>query len=202
MYHQSDSDDEKLTPQSISSSDNKNELDSYINSKSQSSDVTVTHVTDRENLLPHAASVIKASPENQNNVSIERRLAQKKIKRVDEHVLKKYTLLEKLGHGAYGICFKVQCLRTNRILCLKKCFEAFGSSTDAQRCYREIMILMQLRGHQNVINLENVMKANNHKDIYLVTDYMESDLHAVIRGKILAEVHKQYVVYQIAKALK
>ena len=31
---------------------------------------------------------------------------------------------------------------------------------------------------------------------------MEADLHAVIRANILEEVHKQYVVYQLLKAIK
>ena len=31
---------------------------------------------------------------------------------------------------------------------------------------------------------------------------MEADLHAVIRANILEKIHKQYVVYQILKAIK
>lgn len=46
------------------------------------------------------------------------------------------------------------------------------------------------------------MKAENDRDIYLVFDYMETDLHAVIRANILEEIHKQYVMYQLFKALK
>lgn len=30
----------------------------------------------------------------------------------------------------------------------------------------------------------------------------ETDLHAVIRANILEEVHKQYILYQLLKALK
>jgi len=33
--------------------------------------------------------------------------------------------------------------------------------------------------------LQNVLKAENDKDIYLIFDYMETDLHAVIRANIL-----------------
>ena len=36
----------------------------------------------------------------------------------------------------------------------------------------------------------------------MVFDYMETDLHAVIRAKILEEIHKQYIIYQVLKALK
>lgn len=43
--------------------------------------------------------------------------------------------------------------------------------------------------------------AENDRDIYLVFDFMETDLHAVIRAGILQDVHKQYIIYQLLKAL-
>ena len=43
------------------------------------------------------------------------------------------------------------------------------------------MYLQALTGHENIIRLNNVLKAENDRDIYLVFDYMETDLHAVIR---------------------
>ena len=39
-------------------------------------------------------------------------------------------------------------------------------------------------------------KADNDRDIYLIFEYMETDLHAVIRANILEDVHKQYIMYQ------
>lgn len=39
-------------------------------------------------------------------------------------------------------------------------------------------------------------------DIYVICDFMESDLHNVIKAGILEDVHKQYILYQILKALK
>eukprot|EP00967_Tisochrysis_lutea_P039633 scaffold47522_cov18-Tisochrysis_lutea.AAC.2 len=50
--------------------------------------------------------------------------------------------------------------------------------------------------------LLNVLKAENDRDLYLIFEYMETDLHAVIRANILEEVHKQYIMYQMFKALK
>ena len=85
---------------------------------------------------------------------------------------------------------------------LKKIFDAFQNATDAQRTYREVIFLQQMGEHENIVQLQNVMKADNHRDLYLVFEYMETDLHAVIRANILAEVHKQYIMYQTFKALK
>jgi mitogen-activated protein kinase 15 len=76
------------------------------------------------------------------------------------------------------------------------------NATDAQRTFREIMYLQEIANQENIIRLQNVHKADNDKDIYLVFDYMETDLHAVIRANILEEIHKQYVIYQLLKALK
>ena len=43
---------------------------------------------------------------------------------------------------------------------------------------------------------------DNDLDIYLITDYMESDLHAVIRANILEEIHKRYIIYRFVRSLK
>jgi len=64
------------------------------------------------------------------------------------------------------------------------------------------MFLEELSGHENIVHLSNVIKAENDKDIYLVFEYMDTDLHAVIRAGILEEIHKQYVIWQTLKCLK
>ena len=64
------------------------------------------------------------------------------------------------------------------------------------------MLLQELDGHDNIIRLLNVIKAENDKDIYLVFEFMETDLHTVIRANILESIHKQYIIYQLLKALK
>ena len=63
-------------------------------------------------------------------------------------------------------------------------------------------MFLQEFNHDNIIKLLDVIKAENDRDIYLVFEFMEIDLHSLIREEILKEKHKQFVVYQIAKALK
>ena len=121
---------------------------------------------------------------------------------IDRHVLRKYEIVQKLGRGAYGIVWKAIDKKTREVVALKKCFDAFQNATDAQRTFREIMFLQELNGHENIVRLLNVLKADNDQDIYLICDYMESDLHAVIRANILEEIHKQYIIYQLLRALK
>ena len=91
--------------------------------------------------------------------------------------------------------------KSKETVALKKIFDAFQNATDAQRTYREIVFLEQMRGHENIVALHESIKADNDRDIYLVFEYMETDLHAVIRANILEEIHKQYIMYQAFKAL-
>jgi len=122
---------------------------------------------------------------------------------IDKHVLKKYEIGQKVGKGAYGIVWKAVDKSSRKTVALKKIFDAFQNSTDAQRTFREIMFLQELNvnHHPNIIRLVNVLKADNDKDIYLVFEFMEINLHAVIRANILEEVHKKYILYQAIKAL-
>jgi len=121
---------------------------------------------------------------------------------IDAHILVKYEVLQKLGKGAYGIVWKVRDKESNEVFALKKIFGAFQNATDAQRTFREIIFLQELSEHENIITLLDVMKADNDKDIYLVFEYMETDLHAVIRANILEDIHKRFIIYQLLKAIK
>mmetsp|Transcript_7943 Transcript_7943/g.12737 ORF Transcript_7943/g.12737 Transcript_7943/m.12737 type:complete len:355 (+) Transcript_7943:120-1184(+) len=121
---------------------------------------------------------------------------------IDKHVLRKYEILQKLGKGAYGIVWKAIDKKTREVVALKKIFDAFQNATDAQRTFREIMFLQEMNNHENIIRLLNVLKADNDRDIYLTFEFMETDLHAVIRANILEDIHKQYIMYQLLKALK
>jgi len=120
---------------------------------------------------------------------------------IDAHVTRKYEIQQKLGKGAYGIVWKALDKKTQKVVALKKIFDAFTNGTDAQRTYREVMFL-RMMNHDNIVKLENVLRAENDKDIYLVFEYMETDLHAVIRGNLLEGIHKIYVIYQLLKAMK
>ena len=124
------------------------------------------------------------------------------VEEIESHVLKRYELLNKQGKGAYGVVFKAKDKKTGDIVALKKNFDAFQNATDSQRTYREVMLLQELNGHENIIPLLNVIKAENDKDIYLVFEYMETDLHTVIRANILEPIHKKFIMYQLLKAMK
>uniref|UniRef100_A0A8C0QJW0 Mitogen-activated protein kinase 15 n=1 Tax=Chelonoidis abingdonii TaxID=106734 RepID=A0A8C0QJW0_CHEAB len=104
---------------------------------------------------------------------------------------------------AYGIVWKAIDRRTGEIVAVKKIFDAFRNRTDAQRTFREIMFLQEFGEHPNIIKLLNVIRAQNDRDIYLIFESMETDLHAVIKkGNLLKDIHKCYILYQLLKATK
>eukprot|EP00128_Syssomonas_multiformis_P011555 Colp12_sorted_trinity150504_noHs@24212 len=121
---------------------------------------------------------------------------------IDRKILERYEIKQKLGKGAYGIVWKAYDRRSGEVVAVKKIFDAFQNATDSQRTYREIMFLQELSGHENIIKLHNTIRADNDKDIYLIFEYMDTDLHAVIRANILEDVHKRYIMHQLFRCLK
>ncbi|KAL8181384.1 UNVERIFIED_CONTAM: Mitogen-activated protein kinase 15 [Gekko kuhli] len=122
---------------------------------------------------------------------------------VEERVARRYEIRRRLGKGAYGIVWKAVDRKTGGTVAVKKIFDAFRNRTDAQRTFREIMFLQEFGEHPNIIKLLNVIRAQNDKDIYLVFESMETDLHAVIKkGNLLKDIHKCYILYQLLKATK
>ncbi len=127
---------------------------------------------------------------------------EEKVDRVEEHIKKRFILQKKVGQGAYGVVFKAIDKKTKEQVALKKLFGAFQDEVDSQRTFREVMLLQELNGHDNIIRLLNVIKAENDLDLYLIFDYMEADLFNVIRANILQDIHRKFIIYQILKAIK
>ena len=107
---------------------------------------------------------------------------------IDRHVLRKYDVVQKLGKGAYGIVWRAMDKRTKEVVALKKIFDAFQNATDAQRTFREVMFLQEMKGHEHIVTLTNVLKADNDRDIYLVFEFMETDLVRNISAHVSTHV--------------
>jgi mitogen-activated protein kinase 15 len=120
---------------------------------------------------------------------------------IEAHILKYYDVGLKIGKGAYGVVWKCEDKKKKTVYALKKNFDAFQNTQDAQRIYREIILLQEF-DHENIVKLNKVMKADNDRDIYMLFEYSETDLYAVLKANILEDVHKQFVIYQLLKSLK
>ena len=118
---------------------------------------------------------------------------------IDQRVLKRYDICQKVGQGAYGVVWKAVHRKKGHIVALKKCFDAFRCDVDAQRTYREVMYLKALSSfgggggddddvgsHPNIIKLHNVIRGtDNDRDLYITFEYLDTDLSQVIKARIL-----------------
>ncbi|XP_045513831.1 extracellular signal-regulated kinase 2 [Pieris brassicae] len=133
----------------------------------------------------------------------EKKSPEENMSEIDEHILKRFDVKKRLGKGAYGIVWKAIDKKSKDVVAIKKIFDAFRNQTDAQRTFREIIFLQSFRNHPNIVKLHSIHRAANNRDIYLGFEYMETDLHNVIkRGNILKDIHKRYIMYQMLKATK
>lgn len=72
------------------------------------------------------------------------------------------------------------------------------------RTYREIKILRHLANHENIITIRDVFLGlnNNNKDVYIVFDYMDTDLKRVLESnQALTNDHIKYFSYQILNGI-
>jgi mitogen-activated protein kinase 15 len=58
------------------------------------------------------------------------------------------------------------------IIILILTLQAFQNATDAQRTFREVVILQALKGNGNIVSLFHVIRADNDKDLYLLFEYL------------------------------
>ena len=118
----------------------------------------------------------------------------------------RYTPIESIGTGAYGVVCAAKDNRTGRKVAIKKIPRAFDVLTVAKRTYRELKILRHLR-HDNIISIMDVMEPPEadeaFNDVYVVLDLMESDLHHIIHSvQPLSDEHVKFFLYQICRGLK
>jgi mitogen-activated protein kinase 1/3 len=131
----------------------------------------------------------------------------------DVHVIHKeefvldthYKPVKRLGEGAYGAVISVKDLRSDKMYAVKKNMNVFQTKPIAQRILREMRILGTL-DHPNIIKLVDIIdpvSVDDFNSIYLVLDYMQSDLHRIIQSKnVLSDAHVSFIVYQILCGLK
>ena len=67
-----------------------------------------------------------------------------------------------------------------RHVAIKRIFNAFANKVDAKRTYREIMYLLHLCDHPNIVKLHDVIPSKNDLDVYLVMEEFDTDLSQVI----------------------
>ncbi|KAK2638616.1 hypothetical protein Ddye_026411 [Dipteronia dyeriana] len=117
----------------------------------------------------------------------------------------RYKLLEVIGKGSYGVVCAAIDTHTGEKVAIKKINDVFEHISDAIRILREVKLLRLLR-HPDIVEIKRIMlppSKREFKDIYVVFELMESDLHQVIKANDdLTREHHQFFLYQMLRALK
>ncbi|KAK9268910.1 hypothetical protein L1049_000675 [Liquidambar formosana] len=117
----------------------------------------------------------------------------------------RYKILEVVGKGSYGLVCAAIDTHTGEKVAIKKIHDVFEHISDATRILREIKLLRILR-HPDIVEIKRIMlppSRREFKDIYVVFELMESDLHQVIKANDdLTREHQQFFLYQMLRALK
>ncbi|KAJ4889445.1 Mitogen-activated protein kinase 8 [Raphanus sativus] len=117
----------------------------------------------------------------------------------------RYQVQEVVGKGSYGVVASALDTHTGERVAIKKINDVFEHVSDATRILREIKLLRLLR-HPDVVEINHIMlppSRREFRDIYVVFELMESDLHQVIKANDdLTPDHYQFFLYQLLRGLK
>ncbi|KAK9062852.1 hypothetical protein SSX86_020042 [Deinandra increscens subsp. villosa] len=117
----------------------------------------------------------------------------------------RYEVQEVVGKGSYGVVGSATDTHTGEKVAIKKINDVFEHVSDATRILREIKLLRLLR-HPDVVEIRHIMlppSRREFRDVYVVFELMESDLHQVIRANDdLTPEHHQFFLYQLLRGLK
>ncbi|KAL6973617.1 Mitogen-activated protein kinase 9 [Sarracenia purpurea var. burkii] len=117
----------------------------------------------------------------------------------------RYQIQEVVGKGSYGIVGSAIDTQTGERVAIKKINDVFEHVSDATRILREIKLLRLLR-HPDIVEIKHIMlppSRREFRDIYVIFELMESDLHQVIKANDdLTPEHYQFFLYQLLRGLK
>ncbi|CAN6481929.1 unnamed protein product [Victoria cruziana] len=117
----------------------------------------------------------------------------------------RYKIEEVIGKGSYGVVCSAYDNYTGEKVAIKKINDIFEHVSDATRILREIKLLRLLR-HPDIVEIKHILlppSGREFKDIYVVFELMESDLHQVIKANDdLTPEHYRFFLYQLLRGLK
>lgn len=128
----------------------------------------------------------------------------RRTRRVIFNISSSFQVERVLGEGAYGIVCSARHLATGITVAIKK-VEPFDKPLCCLRTLREITLLQKFKGHENIVLLFDVQKPANFalfNEVYLIQEYLPSDLAKIIQTHVLNDEHCQYFAYQLLRGLK
>ena len=108
-----------------------------------------------------------------------------------------------IGEGAYGTVCSAVHKPSGKTVAIKK-VTPFDHTLFCLRTLREIKLLKYFN-HENVVSVLDMNKPADlpsFREVYIIQELMQTDLHRVIRTQDLSDDHCQYFAYQTLRALK
>mmetsp|Transcript_21191 Transcript_21191/g.50141 ORF Transcript_21191/g.50141 Transcript_21191/m.50141 type:complete len:473 (+) Transcript_21191:238-1656(+) len=118
----------------------------------------------------------------------------------------RYRIKKLVGQGAFGCVVSGEKSCGTKVA-IKKVANATADKTAAKRLLREIRFLRHLRGHPNVVSVEDIVvrrsSPNSKLDVYIVTELMEADLEQIIKSsQALSPEHVRCLIFQLLNGLR
>lgn len=117
----------------------------------------------------------------------------------------RFQIREVIGRGRRGLVRAAVDTHTGEWVAIKKISDIFEHVSDAIMILREIKLLRLLR-HPDIMDIKHIIlpsSPTDFKDIFIVFELMESDLHQVIMdNEDLTQEHHRFFLYQLLRAVK
>lgn len=117
----------------------------------------------------------------------------------------KYTVQQIIGEGASGVVCSAINRETGELVAVKRVSRGFDKVPVSVRILRELKFLRLLRGHENIVEIKDILmpaSTRNFNDVFVVFELMPTDLAHVLRSKTeLSNLHIQYFMYQLLRGI-
>ena len=115
-----------------------------------------------------------------------------------------YKILKLIGDGSFGEVYQAQDKVTGEMVAMKKMKDVYSSWEEAMSM-PEIKCLLQLQ-HLNIVKLREVFWSPKEKELFLVFELLQSDMHDLIKarrkaGNGFSEQEIKIIIYSILKGI-
>ncbi|KAI6192098.1 putative serine/threonine-protein kinase [Aphelenchoides bicaudatus] len=106
-----------------------------------------------------------------------------------------FKILNRIDEGTFGVVYRAMETRTDEVVALKRLKMEKEHEGFPITSLREINMLMKCRNHPNVLKLREIVVGSNMDKIYLVMEYVEHDVKALL--KQMEERKKKFRIAEV-----
>lgn len=116
---------------------------------------------------------------------------------------RRYVPTTALGRGSFGLVCAAKDRADKVKVAIKKVAPMAKTSLDAKHILREIRLMRYLGKHPNIIGIKDLFLRPGYDEIYIVMDFLDTDLHRVIQSEQpLSMQHNRHFMFQILQGIK